>query len=275
MDALKSNIQKTTLKARLPYAKMDEIIYQRQVYLGSSNNENFLKDSTGNRRFQPIWVESLPWTTHEDFIRVMVAVRREMLDIMAENGYTQLSQVKHRFTLEEAEAQEPEKMMYYGSHSPVHSLYEAVMYDVVSQDSRIEGLGLTYGENRNGKFVHLGSTSKVDWERFWQKFIGDRNGKRDYYARVGDVSEQLIYEEMNNPYAAQNFLEQAAEPLGLTRIQVNNRKIYGIYLEEMKAKWPVVFRRAFDAGYIKENKSPGTPNGKVEHLGIFSTIHGK
>ena len=275
LDALKANIQKRHFKARAPYARTDSQLYFRGVVIGTTNVPNFLKDSTGNRRFEPIWLEQLPWTTQEDIVRVLHSAREEMLDIMTEGGYKKLSQVKHRFTLEEMRSHESEKMMYYGSTMPVSALYEAVMYDIFSQDSRIEGLGLTYGENRNGKFVHLGSTSVVEWSRFWQKFIGDRNGKLRYYERVGDVTEQIIFEETKNKYAGENFRETVIEPLGLTRIQVNGRKIYGIYLEEMKTKWPVVFRSEFDAKYIKENKSPGMGSGKVEHIGMFSTIHGK
>ena len=57
-EAVKAFITRQTDKYRKPYAKNASVIPRRCVFIGTTNNQQFLRDKTGNRRFYPVEVHN-------------------------------------------------------------------------------------------------------------------------------------------------------------------------------------------------------------------------
>lgn len=58
IESLKAFCTRTTDKYRLPYDKNTSVFPRRCVFIGTTNNRQFLSDKTGNRRFFPVEVHS-------------------------------------------------------------------------------------------------------------------------------------------------------------------------------------------------------------------------
>ena len=75
VEKVKSFITTQVDKYRLPYDKLSSSHPRRTIIIGSTNNEQFLTDATGNRRFLPIHVnvERLEFTSREKEFKEYVA----------------------------------------------------------------------------------------------------------------------------------------------------------------------------------------------------------
>lgn len=75
VEKVKSFITTQVDKYRLPYDKLSSSHPRRTIIIGSTNNEEFLTDATGNRRFLPIHVnvERLEFTSREKEFKEYVA----------------------------------------------------------------------------------------------------------------------------------------------------------------------------------------------------------
>lgn len=71
IESLKAFCTKTFDKYRLPYERNTSIFPRRCIFIGSTNNRQFLTDKTGNRRFYPVNVRSNGYDVfaHENEIR--------------------------------------------------------------------------------------------------------------------------------------------------------------------------------------------------------------
>lgn len=59
IEAVKAFITRQEDNYRVPYARYSTTIPRRSIFIGTTNNDRFLNDKTGNRRFYPV-------TTHSD-----------------------------------------------------------------------------------------------------------------------------------------------------------------------------------------------------------------
>ncbi len=57
-EAVKSYIARLKDKYRKPWGKNTDELPRRCIFIGTTNNEQFLRDKTGNRRFYPVKVNS-------------------------------------------------------------------------------------------------------------------------------------------------------------------------------------------------------------------------
>lgn len=64
-EAVKSYITRQRDKYRRPYDKQTSEFPRRCIFIGTTNNEQFLKDKTGNRRFYPVRVYSSGYWLHD------------------------------------------------------------------------------------------------------------------------------------------------------------------------------------------------------------------
>ncbi len=64
----KAFLSRETDTFRLPYARLPVEYQRRTAFVGSSNEREFLKDYTGNRRYWPIFVETITIPTDENLI---------------------------------------------------------------------------------------------------------------------------------------------------------------------------------------------------------------
>lgn len=65
-EAVKSYITRQRDKYRKPYDRQTSEYPRRCVFIGTTNNEQFLKDKTGNRRFYPVVVHSSGYWLYEN-----------------------------------------------------------------------------------------------------------------------------------------------------------------------------------------------------------------
>jgi predicted P-loop ATPase len=57
VEAIKSYITRQADKYRVPYAERPETFHRQCIFIGTTNNEQFLSDKTGNRRWLPVHVK--------------------------------------------------------------------------------------------------------------------------------------------------------------------------------------------------------------------------
>ncbi len=93
---------------RTPYEKRPKDIPRRCVFAMTTNNSEFLKDETGNRRFFPIVVEK-PFVDLE-----WLKENRQQMFAEALYRVETLNEMLHEYPLEEAEAIRAEKMIKTG-----------------------------------------------------------------------------------------------------------------------------------------------------------------
>jgi len=72
---LKAFLSRTDDEVRLPYAHMDSRFKRRTVGFGSVNGENFLTDTTGNRRWLTLAVTSVDYMHDIDMLQLWAEVR--------------------------------------------------------------------------------------------------------------------------------------------------------------------------------------------------------
>jgi hypothetical protein len=77
VNEMKSFVTRLADKARLPYAKRATVLPRQCVFIGSTNDKEYLRDSTGNRRWWPIVCN------REEEID-LPKLRREVLQVWAE-----------------------------------------------------------------------------------------------------------------------------------------------------------------------------------------------
>ena len=97
-------------EVRRPYASLPERLLRRFVMIGTTNRNQFLVDSTGNRRFVPLEIGAgflIPWK--------QLAAERDMLWAAAVNAYR--SGMAHEFTAGEI-AQISEYIQEFGDPDP-------------------------------------------------------------------------------------------------------------------------------------------------------------
>lgn len=75
LSQLKAFITKTKDALRRPYARKDSVFPRRTVFAGTVNDFEFLHDSTGNRRFWPIDVQSITRDTTIDYQQLWAEVK--------------------------------------------------------------------------------------------------------------------------------------------------------------------------------------------------------
>ena len=75
IEALKSFITRTSDQYRPPYGRKVTVLPRRIVFIGTTNNRQFLTDKSGNRRFYPVEVHSNGYDLwqHEDEVRTYIA----------------------------------------------------------------------------------------------------------------------------------------------------------------------------------------------------------
>ncbi len=66
-NEVKELITKAKIKLRRPYARVDEILPRRASFIGSVNDDEFLTDSTGNRRFLCFKIKSINYISKVDY----------------------------------------------------------------------------------------------------------------------------------------------------------------------------------------------------------------
>lgn len=64
-EGVKSFITRKTDKYRKPYEPVVSVLPRRCIFIATTNNQTFLKDKTGNRRFYPIEVHSVGYELYE------------------------------------------------------------------------------------------------------------------------------------------------------------------------------------------------------------------
>lgn len=96
-EAVKSYITRQKDKYRRPYDKNPIEYPRRCIFIGTTNNETFLRDKTGNRRFYPVVVHSNGYWLYEheeecrDYIAQCWAEAKARLDKGEMPGYADMS----------------------------------------------------------------------------------------------------------------------------------------------------------------------------------------
>lgn len=77
-ETAKAVTTKTSVRARLPYDKEMTELLLRAVLIGTTNSTEILSDATGNRRWWPVSIESLPALTDDITIALYVWAYRDL-----------------------------------------------------------------------------------------------------------------------------------------------------------------------------------------------------
>jgi predicted P-loop ATPase len=59
LEPLKQFVSQSTDRIRVPYGKLTENFPRQSIFIGTTNSKEYLKDTTGNRRFWPVWVNGV------------------------------------------------------------------------------------------------------------------------------------------------------------------------------------------------------------------------
>ncbi len=81
IDTLKQFISQPTDRVRLPYGKLAEAFPRQCIFIGTTNSSEYLKDTTGNRRFWPVRVDQCKFEELERDRNQLLAEARFAYDL--------------------------------------------------------------------------------------------------------------------------------------------------------------------------------------------------
>lgn len=185
VDSLKTFLSRQVDVARMAYARENTRAPRQCIIIGSTNNDQYLKDSTGNRRFWPVAVNKFDLT----------ALKRDRDQLWAEAARVEAGGASIRLSPELYPHAGTEQDKRYEKHE-YHGLLEIMLLGiehghVASDDVRI-ALGISNGHCTPQQNTNMGRAMKaLGWERYLTKI----NTRQCYAYRRGDGWPRLEYRD--------------------------------------------------------------------------------
>ena len=157
IENLKSFLSRTTDKARMAYGRLTTIVPRQCIIIGTTNNDRYLKDSTGNRRFWPVKVKGFD----------LAALKRDVDQLWAEACHYEVQGVSIRL----------DPALYVVAHAEqevrrVEDPFVEVLYEFLD-----------------------GKTGKIAMQEIWMVLnISEDKRTQEHNNRIGAAMQELGWE---------------------------------------------------------------------------------
>jgi predicted P-loop ATPase len=197
VDRLKTFLSRPVDEARLAYAHENTRAPRQCVIIGTTNNDKYLKDHTGNRRFWPVRVEQFD----------LDALRRDRDQLWAEAAAAEATGESIRLDpalWPDAGAEQEKRYDKHEYQGVLEELLLGVDNGQVTTDDVRAALDIRKGYATPAQNANMGRAMKaLGWERFLTKV----NRRQCYAYRKGDGWPRLEYTD--GAFAAVEDQEEA------------------------------------------------------------------
>ena len=166
IEAIKAYITRQYDKYRPPYAKLVETIPRQSIFIGTTNDSEFLKDSTGNRRYLPVAIN----TNVEYFFKHIDKIKKYIIECWRE-AFDKYSKNEIYLTIptEYANIVENKRLLY-------------------TDDDPVEGIVMSYCEEKEVGYEICGM----------EIYTKCMNGLRKNYSAMDSRNIARIMKNMSN-----------------------------------------------------------------------------
>lgn len=185
VDSLKTFLSRQVDVARMAYARENTRAPRQCIIIGSTNNDQYLKDSTGNRRFWPVAVSKFDLT----------ALKRDRDQLWAEASRVEAGGASIRLSPDLYPHAGTEQDKRYEKHE-YHGLLEVMLLGIehghIAVDDVRMALGVSNGHCTPQQNSNMGRAMKaLGWERYLTRI----NKRQCYAYRRGDGWPRLEYRD--------------------------------------------------------------------------------
>lgn len=188
IEAIKAFITRQYDKYRPPYAKLVETIPRQSIFIGTTNDSEFLKDSTGNRRYLPVAIN----TDVEGFFKHLDDVRYYILQCWRE-AFLKYTEDKIYLTIPtEYNDIVEKKRLLYTDDEPVEGIVmeychdKEVGYELCGMEiytKCMNGLRKNYSALDSRNIARIMKNLK-NWERISERKSFGEYGRQRYWRKM-------------------------------------------------------------------------------------------
>ena len=188
VEAIKAFITRQYDKYRPAYARLVETVPRQSIFIGTTNDSEFLKDSTGNRRYLPVAIN----TNVEEFFKNIEDVKKYILECWREAFYKYHKDEIYLTIPSEYEDIVNAKRLLYTDDDPVEGMVMAycmdkpVGYEICGMEiytKCMNGLRKNYSALDSRNIARIMKNLK-NWERVSQRKFFNDYGQQRYWRKM-------------------------------------------------------------------------------------------
>ena len=188
IEAIKAFITRQYDKYRPAYARLVETVPRQSIFIGTTNDSEFLKDSTGNRRYLPVAIN----TNVKDFFDNLEEIKEYILFCWREAFYKYYKDEIYLTIPNEYEDIVNAKRLLYTDDDPVEGMVMAycqgkeVGYEICGMEiytKCMNGLRKNYSAMDSRNIARIMKNLK-NWERVSQRKCFDDYGQQRYWRKM-------------------------------------------------------------------------------------------
>ena len=188
IEAIKAFITRQYDKYRPPYARLTETIPRQSIFIGTTNDSEFLKDSTGNRRYLPVAIN----TNVKKFFDHIDDVKKYILECWREAFYKYTENQVYFTIPSEYEPIVEDKRLLYTDDEPIEGMVmsychdKPVGYEICGMEiytKCMNGLRKNYSALDSRNIARIMKNLK-NWQRVSERKQFDDYGRQRYWRKM-------------------------------------------------------------------------------------------